>query len=270
MSAVYLTILAPQGHFTILMTFFVLIRNPGNPTGAIIPQSQLQAIIEIAREHSLIVFSDEIYRPLFHSITPVDEEFPSSVLSLGYDNVLVSGSMSKCYSLPGIRVGWLASRNYNYIVSCLNYRSYSTISVSQLDEAVASFALDSNCLHTLLKRNLDLARRNIATFDSFIERHRWACGWVRPVAGTVAFVKFSKMGKPVDDVEFCRQLQDKKGVLLVPGSYGFGGGEDFNGYVRIGYAMNPETMEAGLKALGEFMEEEYENVPLAGRKLPLR
>lgn len=200
----------------------------------------------------------------------MDEDFPSSVLSLGYDNVLVSGSLSKCYSLPGIRVGWLASRNRDYIQDCFNYRSYSTISVSQLDEAVASFALDSNCLHSLLKRNLDLCRRGIASLEAFIERHRWACQWVRPVAGTIAFVKFSKLGKPIDDVQFCKNLQASKGVLLVPGSHCFGNGEDFKGYVRIGYATKQETLEAGLKALAEFMDEEFENVPLAGRKLPLR
>ncbi|WEW59686.1 PLP-dependent aminotransferase family protein [Emydomyces testavorans] len=251
-------------------TKMIVLTNPANPTGAVILRSQLQAIIEIAREHCLIVFSDEIYRPLFHSITPMDKEFPPSVLSLGYDNVLVSASLSKCYSLPAIRVGWLASRNSDYIASCRHYRTYSTISVSPLDEAVAAFALDGKCLHTLLKRNMDLAKHNIAALEAFVEQYRWACAWIRPVAGTIAFVKFFKMGKPVDDVEFCRQLQDKKGVLLLPGSYAFGNGEHFKGYVRIGYAMDPETLEAGLSALREFMEEEFENVPLAGEKLPLR
>ncbi|EER23018.1 hypothetical protein D8B26_004314 [Coccidioides posadasii str. Silveira] len=252
-------------------TKMIVLTNPANPTGAITPRSQLQAIVEIAKEHSIIVFSDEIFRPLFHSITPMDPEFPPSALSLGYENVLVSGSLSKCYSLPGIRVGWLASRNSDYIASCLNYRSYSTISMSHLDEAVASFALDGKCIHSLLQRNMGLAKQNIASVESFIEQHRWACDWVRPVAGTIGFIKFSKMGKPVDDVEFCRRLQDKKGVLLVPGSYGFGNREDFKGYIRIGYAMKPEIMEAGLEALREFMEEEFENVPLAGtNKLALR
>ncbi|KAI1940409.1 hypothetical protein LOZ66_002002 [Ophidiomyces ophidiicola] len=240
------------------------------PNTKMIVITQLEAIMEIAKEHSLIVLSDEIYRPLFHSISPMDDEFPPSVLSLGYDNVLVSGSLSKCYSLPGIRVGWLASRNKNYVASCLNYRSYSTIAMSSLDEAVATFALDGSCLHGLLRRNIDLAKRNLATLESFIERHRWGCDWVRPVAGTIAFVKFHKMGKPVDDVEFCKQLREKKAVLLLPGSYAFGDGENFKGYVRMGYGMSVENMETGLKALGEFMEDGFEDVPLAGKKLPIR
>lgn len=249
-------------------TKMIVLTNPGNPTGAIIPRSVLRDIIEVAREHSIVVFCDEIYRPLFHSITPMDDEFPPSAISLGYDNVIVTGSMSKAYGLAGIRVGWLASRNADYVAACRNYRAYTTISVSQLDEAVATFALDGNCLHKLLKRNVDLAKNNLPLLETFIERHRWACDWVRPVASSVSFVRFSKMGKPVDDLAFCKQVHKKKGVLLAPGSHCFGKEKDFKGYVRIGYAMDTQILEAGLKALAEFMEEEYENVPVGEQITP--
>ncbi|KAK2880008.1 hypothetical protein FQN49_000672 [Arthroderma sp. PD_2] len=250
-------------------TKMIVLNNPQNPTGAIIPRSTLKEIITIAREHSIVVLSDEIFRPLFHSIHPGDEEFPPSVLSMGYDDVIVTGSMSKVYSLPGIRVGWIASRNRELIDKCTKLRTYTTISVSQLDEAVAAYALDGNCLHALLKRNTDLARQNFALLESFIEKHKWACEWVKPVASSVAFVKFSKMGKPVDELEFCDQLLRMKGVLLVPGEHCFGPGE-FTGYVRIGYAIDSEHFEAGLNLLKEFMKEDYEDIPLAGRKLAIR
>ncbi|KAF3482906.1 aspartate aminotransferase [Arthroderma uncinatum] len=250
-------------------TKMIVLNNPQNPTGAIIPRTTLKEIIAIAREHSIVVFSNEIFRPLFHSVHPGDEEFPPSVLSLGYDDVIVTGSMSKVYSLPGIRVGWIASRNKKLIDQCTKLRSYTTISVSQLDEAVAAYALDGSCLHALLKRNTDLARQNLALLVSFIEKYKWACEWVKPVASSVAFVKFAKMGKPVDDLEFCAQLLQKKGVLLVPGAQCFGPGE-YTGYVRVGYAIDAKEFEAGLDLLKEFMEEEYENIPLAGRKLAIR
>lgn len=179
--------------------------------------------------------------------------------------------MSKVYSLPGIRVGWIASRNRELIDKCTKLRAYTTLSVSQLDEAVAAYALDGHCLHALLKQNTDLARENLVLLESFIEKHKWACDWVRPVASSVAFVKFSKMGKPVDDLELCHQLLQKKGVLLVPGSQGFGSNSLFAGYVRIGYAIDVDEFKTGLALLKEFMEEDYENVPLAGgRKLAIR
>lgn len=70
------------------------------------------------------------------------------------------------------------------------------------------------------------------------------------------------MGKPVDDIVFCEMLQERTGVMFVPGSLCFGGGEDFRGYVRIGYVNETEILEQGLNALRDFMEDSYENVPV--------
>jgi aspartate/methionine/tyrosine aminotransferase len=70
------------------------------------------------------------------------------------------------------------------------------------------------------------------------------------------------MGKPVNDVVFCEMLQERKGVMFVPGSLCFGGGEEFQGYVRVGYACETEVLEKGLEALREFMEDDYEEVPV--------
>ncbi|PGG97779.1 hypothetical protein GX51_07161 [Blastomyces parvus] len=250
-------------------TKFIVINNPQNPTGAIIPRSTLESIIEIAREHSITVISDEVYRPLFHSITPADPEFPPSVMSLGYENVIVSGSMSKAYSLSGVRVGWLASPNVDLVRACEAWRPYTIISVSQLDQEIAHYALDAGCLHNLLKRNTGLARHNLGLLAGFIEQHRWACDWVKPVGGTVAFVRFSKMGKPVDDVDFCKKLLEKEGVLVVPGSvcFGNGGGDgdekDYKGYVRIGFAMETQALERGLEGLKAFLKDGFENVSVS-------
>jgi aspartate/methionine/tyrosine aminotransferase len=240
--------------------------NPQNPTGAIIPKSKLQEIVNIAKIQSIIIHADEVYRPIFHGISPLDAEFPPSLLSLGYENVVVTGSMSKAYSLAGIRVGWIAARNKEIIEKCMVCRDYTTISVSQIDDAIASYALAPHTIHSLLLRNIQLAKTNLSILEKFIESHRWACDWKKPRAGTTAFVKFSKMGRPVDDVAFCKLLHEKVGVLVVPGSRCFGrdDGSDFKGYVRFGYVCETEVLEKGLERLREFMKGEYvDDVPLA-------
>ncbi|KAJ5808803.1 hypothetical protein N7474_010072 [Penicillium riverlandense] len=247
-------------------TKLIIINNPQNPTGAIIPHSTLEELVDLAREKSIILFGDEVYRPLFHNITPMDKEFPPSLLSLGYERTVVTGSISKAYSLAGLRVGWIASRDPTIIEACASTRDYTTISVGQIDDAVASYALAPTCIHNLLRRNIDLARTNLALLEKFIESHRWACDWVKPRAGTTAFVRFTKMGKPVDDVAFCEMLLDRTGVMFVPGSACFGGGEDFPGYVRIGYVPETEVLEQGLEALKAFMEDGYEDVPVKKKK----
>ena len=126
--------------------------NPNNPTGAIIKKSLLTEIVEIAREHGIIILSDEVYRPLFHSIGPMDAEFPPSILSMSYEKTIATGSLSKAYALAGIRVGWIASRSREIINACAQARDYSTISVSQVDDDIASFALSSETVHSLLGR----------------------------------------------------------------------------------------------------------------------
>ncbi|GLI77305.1 hypothetical protein PoHVEF18_005594 [Penicillium ochrochloron] len=242
-------------------TKLIIINNPQNPTGAIIPRDTLQSLVDIARESSITLFADEVYRPLFHNISPMDSQFPPSLLSFGYEHSVVTGSVSKAYSLAGLRVGWIASLSNTIIEACANSRDYTTISVGQIDDAIASFALSPDCIHNILKRNIALGRTNLAILEKFIESHRWACDWIKPRAGTTAFVRFNKVGKPVNDVAFCEMLQDRKGVMFVPGSLCFGGGEDFKGYVRIGYACETEVLEKGLEALREFMEDDYDEVP---------
>ena len=237
--------------------------NPQNPTGAIISKAQLDGLIAIAEEHNLLILSDEVYRPLFHSISPSSEQFPPSMLNMPYTNTVITGSLSKAYSLAGIRVGWIASRCSDILDACLQARDYTTISVSQLDDQVATYALSQDCVHGLLSRNIKLAKTNLSLLEQFIDHHRWACEWIKPVAGTTAFVKFSKMGRAIDDVAFCENLMESIGVMFCPGSRCFGDGKDFKGFVRIGFCCETQVLEEGLEKLAEFMQTAYQNLPTA-------
>ncbi|KNG88821.1 aminotransferase [Aspergillus nomiae NRRL 13137] len=245
-------------------TKLIIINNPQNPTGAILKRETLQGIVDIAREHNIMIHSDEVYRPLFHSLNADQHENPPSILSLGYDKVVATGSMSKAFSLAGIRLGWIVSRSPEIIEACASARDYTIISVGQLDDSVATLALSTPAVHNLLERNIQLARQNLATLETFIKEFEWAIEWTRPQAGTTALVKFvNREGKPIDDVVFCQQLQKQTGVMFVPGSQCFGGGVDFKGYVRIGFVPEHQVMVDGLQALREFMRNGYEQLPVA-------
>ncbi len=242
-------------------TKLIIINNPNNPTGAIIPRSLLEEIVNLAEEHDLFILSDEVYRPLFHSISPLDKNFPPSILSMAYSKAIATGSMSKAYALAGIRTGWIASRSREVIESCASARDYTTISVSQLDDQVATFALDPNRIHSLLGRNIKLAKTNLEMLTAFIDEHPHVCKWVKPIAGTTCMVKFSRDGKAVDDVAFCELLQQETGVMFCPGSRCFG--LEFKGYVRLGFVCETTVLKEGLALLKGFLRDEYKNVPLA-------
>ncbi|KAI0107744.1 PLP-dependent transferase [Nemania sp. FL0031] len=234
-------------------TKMIVINNPNNPTGATIPKATLKSIIAIARKHNIIILSDEVYRPLFHNLPP-SEAAPPSILSLGYAKAIATSSMSKAWALAGIRVGWAASRDKEIITRLASARDYTTISVSQLDDQVARHALSDSVRPALLERNVGLARTNLALLEAFVREHADVCEWVKPTAGTTAFIRFVRRdGRPVDDEAFCGDVLDTTKVMVVPGALCFGHREDFQGFVRVGYAGSTEVLKEALDKLGAYI-----------------
>ncbi|KAI1806491.1 PLP-dependent transferase [Daldinia bambusicola] len=241
-------------------TKMIVINNPNNPTGATTPKEVLEKIIDFARKRDIIVFSDEVYRPLFHSLES-GNTIPPSVLSLGYPKAIATSSMSKAWALAGIRVGWIASRDASIIEAVASARDYTTISVSQLDDQVARYALSPSVRPHLLARNISLARENLKLLDRFIQDHSSVCSWVKPTAGTTAFVQFkNKKGDPVNDEAFCKDVLDKTKVMFLPGARCFEYGEalSFAGFVRIGYVSETEVLRQALEKLGPYLAEHLE------------
>lgn len=221
----------------------------------------LESIIDLAQERGITILSDEVYRPLFHGVGPMDSDFPPSIINMGYEKTIVTGSLSKAYSLAGIRCGWIASRSKEIVDKCAAARDYTTISVSQLDQQVAAFALSPDAIHSLLGRNIALARTNLEILERFIIKHDEYCSYVKPVAGTTAFVKFARDGKPIDAVEFCKQLHEQTGVMFCPGDKCFG--EEFKGYVRMGFVNKTEVLKEGLDEVRKFMRKNFDDLPLS-------
>ena len=228
--------------------------NPNNPTGTTMSQSILEQVAKIADEHGIMVMSDEVYRPLFH--TPeLSAPDPLSIISLGYSKTVATGSLSKAFSMAGLRVGWIASRDPSIIQACAKVRDYSTISVSHLDDQIAAYALSPDVVRPLLDRNMKLGRNNLALLEKAVQELGRVCSWVKPTGGTTAFIKIMSNGQPVDDEEFCKRLIQQKGVMFSPACKVFGNSQDFKGYVRIGYACETEVLRDGLQKFKDFIRE---------------
>jgi aspartate/methionine/tyrosine aminotransferase len=133
--------------------------------------------------------------------------------------------------------------------------------VSKIDQKVAEFALSPDTVHGLLGRNIQLAKANLEILDRFVLKHDEYCSYTKPVAGTTAFVKFEREGKAVDAAALCKAVQEKTGVMFLPGDVGFG--EQFKGYVRIGYCNQTQIVKEGFEELRKFMRREVDEVPLA-------
>lgn len=243
-------------------TKMLILNNPGNPTGSQIDSATQKAIIKIAKEHNLIIHCDEIFRPLFHTDDP--QTSFSEHADLSYDRIATTCSLSKCYGLSGVRVGWITTRCPELYKKFLNYRMYSISALPFFDELVATEVLSSRCRPGILSKHLTMAKRNIEVFQKLVDDFPDQVEWIRPVAGAVAFIKFKEphTGKPVDDVEFCDRLMERKKVLLSPGTLCFefaqndAARNEFQGRTRVHFTTLSDVVERGAKKIAEFLEEE--------------
>jgi aspartate/methionine/tyrosine aminotransferase len=216
----------------------ICINNPNNPTGALIPRGTLEQIVAVARQCGAYLLGDEVYRGLEHDRSVVTP----SVADL-YERGVSTGSMSKVFSLAGLRLGWVAA-SPEVIADCERHRDYTTISCGLLDEALACLALEHR--DELLERNLRIVLDNAATLREWIAGEP-RIGWVPPAAGTTAFLRYD-YDVPSDG--FAQELFDLNGTFLVPGSC-----FAMDGWLRLGYACSPAVLRGGLDGISAYVRQ---------------
>ncbi|HEL1740117.1 TPA: aminotransferase [Streptococcus suis] len=214
-------------------TKMICINNANNPTGAVMDRAYLEELAEIADEVGAYILSDEVYRSFSELDVP-------SIIDV-YDKGIAVNSLSKTYSLPGIRVGWVAA-NHQVTDILRDYRDYTMICAGAFDDLVAQLALASR--KEILKRNRRILEENLAILDQWIEEEPLV-SYIRPAVVSTSFVKIA-VDMPMED--FCLQLLQEYRVLLVPGNR-----FERDGYVRLGFACEQETLIKGLEKLSQFL-----------------
>lgn len=218
-------------------TKLICINNPNNPSGALMSSDTLQSIVAIAQSCGAYLLCDEVYRPLTQS-----GEWMESIVDL-YDKGIAIGSMSKAFSLAGLRLGWLATKSEAVRKACLSHRDYTLISCAMFDEEIAAIALAH--APQLLARNRALVQTNLALLDAWVAAQPHI-SYVRPQAGTTALLYYDV---DLDSYAFCKQLLDTTGALLTPGDC-----FEEPHSMRIGYACSTKELQDGLAKLGEFLQ----------------
>ena len=214
----------------------VAITNPNNPTGSLMDRAMLERIAAICDAAGAWLLCDEVYRG-------IDQTEPGTTASVAdvYDRGISTGSMSKAYSLAGLRLGWITGPA-DVVRAAMTHRDYSVISVGMVDDHLACIALEH--ADRILERNRALVRANNATLAAWVDEQD-DVSWVRPHGGTTALLEYA-LSTPSHDL--CLDLLAETGVLLTPGS-----ALGVEGTLRIGYANNPAVLAAGLPLLGEYL-----------------
>jgi alanine-synthesizing transaminase len=229
----------------------IVVINPNNPTGALYSDALLLSIVEIAREHGLVIFADEVYDKVLY-----DGAKHTPIASLSQDVLtLTFNSLSKSYRSCGYRAGWLVvsgdKRSASDYIEGLNMLSNMRLCANVPGQWAIQTALggyqsinDLVCEGGRLRRQRDLAFELITAIPGV------TC--VKPSAALYMFPKLDPVIYPIeDDQQFFMELLQETRVMLVQGT---GFNWDTPDHFRIVFLPHEDDLREAIGRVAKFLE----------------
>lgn len=215
----------------------IVVTNPGNPTGAVLHDDARTAIIEAAAASGAWILADEVY-------TGAELDGSETPSFLGtHERVIATGSLSKAYGLPGLRIGWAMTAPGT--ADALWARSdYTTISTGELTDRLARIALRPDVRPLLLQRTRRIIREGMDTLAGWM-RETGGFHWREPDAGAICFARYDA---PIPSADLAERLRVEQGVLIVPGSH-FGLGP----FIRFGIGAHAAPLRQALDRIASLL-----------------
>ena len=186
----------------------LVVTNPCNPTGTVLSPQARSAIVDAAAQADAWIIADEVYAgaELHGAVTP---SFFGD-----YPRTIATGSLSKAYGLPGLRIGW-AVTTPEMAEQLWTRRDYTTIAPAVLSDHLAVYALDTEVRTRLLARTRRLIHEGLDVVRPWLEQQP-LFRWRVPDAGAILLARYDA---PIDDVEIAERLRVEHSVLIVPGTH---------------------------------------------------
>jgi hypothetical protein len=216
-------------------TRMIVVTNPNNPTGALLSPEARTAVVQAAQRTGAWILADEVYTGA--ELTGI--ETPSFFGT--HERVIATGSLSKAYGLPGLRIGWCMS-DPETAESLWARSDYTTISPGELTDRLATMALEPASRRQLLRRTRDIIRTGLHTMTAWLDS-TGGFHWRDPEAGAICFVRYDA---DIPSAELAERLRVEQSVLIVPGRH-FG----LDRYIRFGLGMPTPFLEEALGRVGE-------------------
>ena len=217
-------------------TKVISICNPNNPTGSVLSIRQMEEIIEMARKVGAYLLVDEVYIGAELGLSET-----KSFLGM-YEKTIVTSGLSKSYSNPGLRIGWIIS-DKSFVEEAWALKDYTTIASSSLSQHIAAKVLEPETILKLRSRTKDLLNKNLETFCDWILPYSNHLSFFNPEAGGFVFVEYDM---DINSTDLIHDLRTKEGVFIVPGdSFGM------DKYFRIGLGHEPIGFKKGLELLSK-------------------
>lgn len=219
-------------------TKLICLTNPNNPTGSIMNEAQLEEIVKIARSCGAWIFCDEVYRGLNY-----DAPHLGTAIADIYEKGISTGSMSKTFSLAGLRMGWIAGPS-KFISDIDKCRDYHIISMSPIDDLLAAIALENADM--LIERSTSICRHNAQLIYDWVSEEP-LLSVAAPVSGSTAFIKYDI---EKESESLCREILQQKGVLLVPGI-----AFECENHFRLGFGKSALEISQGMEKISDWLRQ---------------
>jgi aspartate/methionine/tyrosine aminotransferase len=222
-------------------TRLIAVCNPNNPTGRILSEAEMDAIVDCAERVGAWILADEVYRG---ADRVSDQENPS--FHGRYDKVVATGSMSKAYGLPGLRLGWVVGPP-DTVDDIWRRHEYTTISATMLSNKLAAYALSPEVRSRLIQRTRSYIRQGYPTLENWMASHENTFTLTPPQAAAIAFVRYHL---DINSTALTERLREEKSVLIVPGDH-FG----MDRFVRISFGLPGDYLKSGLDRIHDLIVE---------------
>ncbi|HMG38065.1 MAG TPA: aminotransferase class I/II-fold pyridoxal phosphate-dependent enzyme [Nitrososphaeraceae archaeon] len=208
-------------------TKMIVLNSPNNPTGKIVGQQQIDAVLALAGKNDIYVLSDEVYS--MYSYVPY-----KSILDFKYNKSIMVSSFSKSHAMTGFRVGYaISAKDIIDKISKIQAIAITSVAEPMQYAAVAALNADVTKNKILMKKRLDFIGKQLENLP---------CDYINPDGGMYYFVRFNKN---VDVNKTIFELLNE-GVAVAPGA---GFGEAYSDFIRISACQPIKSLNDGLKII---------------------
>lgn len=221
-------------------TKIIAICNPNNPTGYIMTDAEMAAVVAAADRVGAWILADEVYRGAERLRA---EETPSFIGR--YDKVLALGSMSKAYGLPGLRVGWVAGPPAT-IEDLWRRHEYTTITAGMMSNLLAAHALSAEVRPRLIDRTRTYIRNGFPVLERWMDSQDGMFTYTPPQASAVSFVRYDLA---INSTKLMETLCRDASVFV-------GAGDSFgvDHHLRIAFGQEAHVLEEAFARIQKTLE----------------
>lgn len=217
----------------------IILNYPSNPTGVTYNREEVEAIAKVLKKYPIFVISDEIYSELTY-----EDQHVSIAEYIPEQTILING-LSKSHAMTGWRIGFIFGPE-NLIAEIIKVHQYLVTAASTISQKAAVRALVEGINDAAVMKEEYRERRD------FVYEQMTAFGFevARPNGAFYIFAKIPARYQQ-DSMKFCVDLAQQEAVAIIPG---IAFGEEAQGYVRLSYAADLNTLKEAMRRIGQYIE----------------